>query len=456
MSGIVAALLVHVAAAAETADLSVDAQQPVRVEVRLDATGDLKLLETVGTDDGGKSRSKTKSVPVDVQARLRYHDRPLTAERDIERRSIRQYEVAQATLKVGKGELVNKLDEPLRTIVVAEGERADLFSPAGPLTSSQVDLITVAFDSGLLPTLLPAKKVQLGHAWAIEAEPLARLLRWEVITSHEATARLEKVEKQLATIRIEGKASGGVDGIASEAQFVGTLTVDVGKRCCTWLAMTLKEQRTASQGAPGFDTTTQIRLVAAPASVPPELTDEAIAEAKLLPDAGTRLLRYESTSQRFSCVHEPQWHVVSDQPEAAVLRYMERGDLVAQCNLSRLKPLGKGEQLTLEAFQENLRGSLGSTFREYVEAGESLTEGGLRVLRVVISASVSDVPIQYVFFHLSDDHQNRLSLAITMDAEQAERFGRAEETLINSLQFVPDADPPTATSVRQTSKSKNR
>jgi hypothetical protein len=46
------------------------------------------------------------------------------------------------------------------------------------------------------------------------------------------------------------------------------------------------------------------------------------------------------------------------------------------------------------------------------------------------------VPIHYVVCHLSDDHQNRVSLAFTMDADNVERFGRSEETLIGSLQFT--------------------
>jgi hypothetical protein len=133
--------------------------------------------------------------------------------------------------------------------------------------------------------------------------------------------------------------------------------------------------------------------------------------------------------------------VVSDQPDLAVLRLIERGDLVAQCNISRLNPLPAGEQLTLEAFQASLKKSLGTTFVDFLEAGESLSDSGLRVLRVVISAEVSEVAIQYVFYHLSDDQQNRLSLALTMDADNVERFGRAEETLIGSLQFTSKPAP---------------
>jgi len=142
---------------------------------------------------------------------------------------------------------------------------------------------------------------------------------------------------------------------------------------------------------------------------------------------------------------------VSDQPELAVLRLIDRGDLVAQCNISRLTPLAAGEQLTLEGFQDDLKRSLRTTFGEFVEAGESLSDSGLRALRVVVAASVSEVPIHYVFYHLSDDHQNRVSIAFTMDAEMVERFGRSEETLISSFAF--GETPRTSESTKREAQS---
>lgn len=431
------------ASAEENWGLTSESNLPTRVETRIEVSGELKLLETVGTEDGGKSRQKSTAIPLTVAAHLRYTDRALTAKGDeILRRSVRLYELAEAKMKVGKGEIANTLTADHQTIVLQESkDRTDLFSPTGPLTREELELLSVPGDSGLLGSLLTAKKVKLGASWKPSQEILTRLLRLEIINQSDVVLTLTKVEQEVACLTIAGKVSGGVDGVTSELELNGKLNFDLGKKCCTWLALNLKEDRAPSSGTPGFKTTSQIRVALAPSDLPPELSDEGLADLKTTPDEATKLLQLKAR-QNFELVYEPRWHVVSDQSDLTVIRLTDRGDLVAQANISRLSPLGEGEQLTLEAFQAGLKSSLGTTFGDFVEAGESLSDSGLRVLRVVVSATVSEVPIHYVFYHLSDDHQNRLSLAFTMDADNAERFARAEETLISSLRFTDRAEEP--------------
>jgi len=451
-------VVVFVTAMANAADearmLSPTKGGAARVEARIEVAGELKLLETVGTEDGGKSKQKSTAVPLTVTAQLRYVDRELAPGKSVLQRSIRLYDLAQAKMKVGQGELTTSLAEDRQTIVLQEAKgETDLFSPAGPLQREELELLSVPGDSGLLNLLLPAKKVKAGDQWEPSQDVLTRLLRLEIIYQSDVTLTLTRIEKGVAIISIAGKVSGGVDGLTSDLELNGKLNFDIAKQCCTWLALNLEEDRAASSGTPGFKTTSQIRVAIAPSELPAELSDEGLADLKTTPDEATKLLQLKAR-QSFELVYEPRWRVVSDQPDLTVIRLIERGDLVAQGNISRLSPLGEGEQLTLEAFQANLKKSLGTTFVDFVEAGESLSDSGLRVLRVVISANVSEVPIHYVFYHLSDDHQNRLSLAFTMDADNVERFGRAEETLIGSLQFIDRAEEP-ARPAAVSSKAKN-
>jgi hypothetical protein len=413
-----------------------------RVEARIEVSGELKLLETIGTEDGGKSKQKSTALPLNVTAQLRYADRNLASDKGVLSRSIRLYDLAQAKMKVGQGEMTTTLAEDRGTIVVQESKaETNLYSPAGPLQREELELLSIPGDSGLLNLLLSDKKVKAGDTWEPLQDVLTRLLRLEIINQSDVKLTLTRVEKDVAILSIAGKVSGAVDGVTSELELNGKLNFDIAKQTCTWLALNLKEDRAPSSGTPGFKTTSQIRVAIAPSELPAELSDEGLAELKTTPDEATRLLQLKA-KQSFELVYEPRWRVVSDQADLTVIRLIERGDLVAQGNASRLSPLGEGEQLTLEAFQANLKKSLGTTFGDFVEAGESLSDSGLRVLRVVISATVSEVPIHYVFYHLSDDHQNRLSLAFTMDADNVERFGRAEETLIGSLQFLDRAEEP--------------
>src|SRR5262249_48327170 len=156
---------------------------------------------------------------------------------------------------------------------VQEGnEDFDIFSPAGPLDRAELELLSVPGDSGLLAHLLPAEKVKAGETWEPSKEVLTRLLRLEIINQTDVQLTLMRMEKGIAIISITGKVSGGVDGVTSDLELSGKLNFDTGKKCCTWLALNLKEDRAASPGAPGFQTTSQIRVTVAPSEVPPELT----------------------------------------------------------------------------------------------------------------------------------------------------------------------------------------
>jgi hypothetical protein len=434
--------------AGESYTLSPSSPGATQAEARIQVSGELKLLVTVDAADGGKSRQQSTRIPVAVTAELRYHNRPLDGQNErgaatsLLQHAIRRYETAEAKMRVGKGEIVRQLAPERRTIVAHETRDAThLFSPSDPLEQSERDLLLIACDSGLLHHFLPSEAVQLHSHWQPADDVLARLLRLEVVNQSSVQVTLSRVDKNLAILDIAGKVSGGVEGVTSELELLGKLNYDLEKQLCTWLAIDLKENRAPSEGTPGFETTSRIRVAVAPSDVPAELTDAVVRDLKTQPDEATQLLRFAASLQGFALVYEPQWRIVSDQPNLAVLRYLDQGEMLAQCNISRLTPLAAGEQLTLEGFQRDLKQSLEKTFGEFLEASESVNEGGLRVLRVVVAASVSEVPIQYVFYHLSDDQQNRVSLAFTMDSERVERFGRADETLVSSFTFTERAEP---------------
>ena len=76
--------------------------------------------------------------------------------------------------------------------------------------------------------------------------------------------------------------------------------------------------------------------------------------------------------------------------------------------LPGLVALEPGAQWTLEAFQADVRRTLGEQLSDLIEADERLTASGLRVLRVTARGAVQGVPIQWVVLHFSDDTGRRV------------------------------------------------
>ena len=56
----------------------------------------------------------------------------------------------------------------------------------------------------------------------------------------------------------------------------------------------------------------------------------------------------------------------------------------------------------------------------------------------------SEIPIQWVYYHISDDQGRRAALAFTFESKLVERFAEADRTLVETFQFTPRRQPTEA------------
>jgi len=133
-----------------------------------------------------------------------------------------------------------------------------------------------------------------------------------------------------------------------------------------------------------------------------------------------------------------------ERGDITILRLVDRGDLIAQCNIRPRPPLAAGEQLTMDGFQDDVKRVLGDNFEEIVEATEETGDNGLRVLRVVVAGKAGDLPIQWTYYHLADDKGHRASLVFTHEASLLDRFAHIDRELIGNFRFLADKRPTPA------------
>jgi hypothetical protein len=173
----------------------------------------------------------------------------------------------------------------------------------------------------------------------------------------------------------------------------------------------------------------------------PEITDQLPKSVE-----GLTLLEFASPTGTFRFDYDRRWYVTSEEKDVAILRLVDRGELVAQCNISPLANVSK--QITLNEFQDEIRQSLGKNFGEFLAATEDTSEAGYNVYRVVANGRVSDLPIQWVYYLLTSPEGTRASLSFTMESTLAERFAAADRELVGSLRFTtPQVKAATARSL---------
>jgi hypothetical protein len=122
---------------------------------------------------------------------------------------------------------------------------------------------------------------------------------------------------------------------------------------------------------------------------------------------------------------------------------IDRGELVAQCNISAL-PSATKTMPTLAGFQQDVQQSLGKNFGQFLSAAEQKSEAGYVIYRLVARGTVSDLPVQWIYYLVVDRSGQRVSLAFTFEQQLAERFGQADRALVAQLRLTTPPAPTTA------------
>jgi hypothetical protein len=147
-------------------------------------------------------------------------------------------------------------------------------------------------------------------------------------------------------------------------------------------------------------------------------------------------------------MHEPSWHVLSETEKTTVFRMVKRGELVSQCNITRLSNLNAGEHMTIEAFQQEVQRALGDNFVQFMDAAQRVSPQKLRELRITATGASNQLPITWVYYLLSNDLGHRYSVVFTLESGLTDKFAEADRSLISSFELLARPEPtaaPTAT-----------
>ena len=399
-----------------------------RIEADLEVGGNLKIT----------AQDKVQTLPMSVVAKLAYDEKMLSlGSKSAEgRRSVRHYDQPTAVIKIDKAVLKPTLRDDRRTIAAELREKTcTLFSPLGPLTREELDLVEIVGNSMLVESLLPADPVELNKPWQHDNTVLAALLCLDAISQSDVESTLTEVADGVAKISMAGMLSGAVGGVATEIQLKARYNFDMKSGRVNWFAISIKENRSVGHVGPGLDIVAKLRM-----QITPDASSDLLAEKELaglpldLESAGT-LLSYQSAKSGFGMHLDRRWYFTRDNPDLAVLRLVDRGELVAQCNLSLLKNLKPGERMPLAEFQADVERALGKGFGQFLQASESTNAQGQHVLRVIATGMVAELPIQWNYYLVTSPDGQRVAFAFTLEQNLVERFAEADQSLVDTVQF---------------------
>lgn len=433
--------LVQPILAAEKIELTESAtdQRPFRITVHMDLEGQVQTA--IGD-------AKAASMKLAGSANLKFHERRLVSlGRDAAGfRGLRFYDQAELVSEVADRKTEASLRANMRHIV-AEGqvEGLRLYSPNGPLTYEEIELLRPPVDSLTALSLLPADRVEVGEKWEVPRWSYQFLTGLEAIEKGNVTCTLLSIDNQLCKVTFTGEVVGGTLGASTQIALQGHFLYDLKERCLTEIELNQTENRAIGAASPGLKVTAKATLKRHPIESLDALNEAMISAVPRVPDRGLLLLLLDSTEWGAKIYHDRQWHLFHQSPTVSVLRFMDKGTLVAQCNVSPIGAAPAGKHISEKQFQQDVQKAIGPEFRQIDKVDVIPTKDQRYILRVASSGEaiqktskgVQKIPVSWIYYLVAHPDGRQIVLVFTIEAVLMERFMERDINLALGVDFLP-------------------
>ncbi len=404
-----------------------------RIEAVLEAEGMLQIGGHKTTDKG-----KSSTVKMAARAGFAYAEKTLGDPQAAAsfRSAIRHYEKAEASIQVGDETFRPSLRDQRRLIgVELRKSKVVLYSPNGPLTREELDLLDVQGNSLLLERLLPPEGVAVGDSWKHPDDVLAALFGLDAIADSDAQSVLQSVREGSAQLEMVGQVNGSIHGRPTRLQVKAKYRFDMELGRIAWFAMLVKEDREASAIGPGLDVVARLQMKIAPNAASKELDESSLKNVSLDATAELERLSYASPDGAWRALLDRRWVLISEGRELTVFRMVDGGKYIAQCSVSSLVA-AEAKAVTLSEFQDEIRQALGKNFRRLVRAGQSMSEGEQLVFRVEAQGEASGVPMDWVYYRIAVSNGRGIVVLFTFESSLADRFQESDRELVRTIRFA--------------------
>ena len=415
-----------------------------RTRVVMQLSGTLKVA-----DPDPASKKPPREAEIKAESTVEFDERICMDAKDEVISAARHYHEAGVSSWIKNNASSHQLRSDATDVRLVRNEGSwQQYSPNGPLLQREIDMVRLPINSVVLDQLLPTTPVKAQESWTPNERMIGEVFQLDAVHNSSIACRVMKVEEGVASIECIGEIEGTINSVPTKIKVNGNLQASMASQCAlvTWVGMSLTETREISQSEPGFSLTCRIKLIRKES--PEACNDVTREELKAIAqsnDDGRWLVRIASVPGRYQMLADRRWKTIVDTGEECILRLIEKNEVVAQCNMTRLPKMARGQQLTLDGMQDDIKRSLDKNLDQLMEASEKKNSGGMRVLRVVAVGKSSEVPVRWVYAHISDDSGRRVSMVFTMSGEASEDFGMADEQMVSSFELLPETSSQTPT-----------
>lgn len=423
----------------------------VRTDARVTTQG--KVLMNGG---GGK----TITHDLTAQADFTFAERRLPpGGRDAQSlRAVRDFARAEVQTTIEKNQSTIELPDSAR-VIVASGQLGGIenYSPNGLLTRDTSDLLEMPGDPLALVAMLPASAVEVDGTWTPPEWASQMLASVEAIEKVSVAGKLTALTDQLATIALDGTVKGQRQGANCEVAIHGTLEYDRSSESITAASLKYDVKSAVGTVNPGIEAQVDVSIKRSVLTKPGRLTDELVKSIPVSPEADSLSLAFDAAPWGMRLRHNRNWYVfhavLEGTPQIAILRLIDRGSLIAQCNFSPIAAVSPGENTPLDQFEGDIKRTLGKRLKK-IAAREQVNVGDeMKVFRVIVEGEYllkgsngeeQTVPTHWIYYLVAAPSGKQASFMFAVESSLLEQLGSQDEELVRSLQFIAERPIPRA------------
>jgi hypothetical protein len=426
--------------------MQVNAKQSLlRVVANIELTGNLHIpRNAIATKD------KPRALAIEAKSMIDYEERLPSGDSMIVDRYYHQ--ATSDAMVLGNKRKLALRDEVRRIAVEPTESRLRLTAFEDHLRHDELDLLELPINGLALEQILTDTEVKAGTTWRPEPTALAMLFDLDAVHSSTIQVEVVSVESSAVKMQIHGQVEAAVDAVPTSIELAAKATFDPSKGIMTWFAAAISEKREIGRGEPGFQLSARIRLQR-------ESLQEPIGLTTPTPSVPSpRLIEIHSEDSQYVMLCDPRWRVMGDAGGWTMLRLVERDEVLAQCEITKLAPRPADKPITIEGLKEDVQRSLGEAFQEFIVAETIPNTAPLQVFRLVAAGSVQGIAVQWIYLHTAHDDGRRHSIVYTLDAKNAEMVVAAESQMTASLRLLdtplPSIPPAVAAKPATTAATK--
>lgn len=278
-----------------------------RVQTRVDLTGDLQVPV-----DKDKPPEKVKMTG---RSTIDYDERVLTADgKSADYKTIRSYRQIDFRRTVGDRPQEIRLRPTVRRLVVMKKNHAKVpFSPDGPLTWNEIDMLRTDIFIPELAGLLPERAVKPGDTWDVRESTVVELTDMEKIERGSLVAKFEAEEtiggRKVAHITLSGELTGINEDGPNRQKIAGRMYFDLRGSFISYLSINGESLLLDKDGQTNGRIVGEYVMVRRQAARSDELSDASLAKITLEPNADNTLLLYEEPDLGVKLLHPRRWRI---------------------------------------------------------------------------------------------------------------------------------------------------